>query len=131
MEAGIFDIHADYGTDLVLEFQYKEQDDSFVNLSGDIVSFYVKKSILPYDTYFAIHSDGTAIEGDLPFPNSDMGYGTLTVNNGTLVLVINKQTMSLLQPINYFYTLVRRTEDTDLGMLETVILKGKFAVEAA
>jgi len=131
MEAGIFDIHADYGTDFILEFQYKENDDSFVDLSGDVVSFYIKKSILPYDTYFAIHSDETAIEGELPFPNSDMGYGTLSINNGTLVLVINKQTMTQLQPINYFYTLVRRTEDTDLGSLETVILKGKFVVEAA
>lgn len=131
MEAGIFDIHADYGSDLVLEFQYKESDDTFVNLSGDNISFYVKKSILPYDILFSVHSSGVAIEGDLPFPTSDLGYGVINVNNGIITLIINRETMSQLQPINYFYTLVRSTENTDLGMLDTVILKGKFAVEAA
>lgn len=131
MEAGIFDIHADHGSDLVLEFQYKESNDTFVNLTGDVISFYVKKSILPYEVFFSIHSNGTTIEGDLPFPTSDLGYGTMTVNNGTITLVINRETMSQLQPMNYFYTLVRSTEDTDLGTLDTVILKGKFAVEAA
>lgn len=126
MDAGIYDLHAEFGVDYSVEFEYTQNDDTAINLGQGVLSFYVKKSVLPYDTFFEIHSDNTVVEGILPFPSSESGYGTITIANGVATLSITAETMDQLQPTNYFYTLVRR-----LNGVETMLLKGKFVVEAA
>lgn len=126
MEAGVFDLYANFGVDYSVNFEYVDEQDAAINLGTGSLSFYVKKSVLPYDTFFEIHSDGSIVEGALPFPTSESGYGTITVNNGIATLSITAETMDQLQPTNYFYTLVRRVNNT-----ETMLLKGKFVVEAA
>ena len=126
MDAGIYDLYAEFGVDYSVQFEYTQADDTVINLGQGVLSFYVKKSVLPYDTFFEIHSDNTATEGILPFPTSESGYGTITVNNNIATLTISAETMDQLQPVNYFYTLVRR-----LNGVETMLLKGKFVVEAA
>ena len=67
------------------------------------------------------------MEGAMPYPNSDSGYGMLTIStNGHAELEIYASTMSELQPVNYFYTLVFAKNGE-----ETMLLKGKLSVEAA
>ncbi len=126
MDAGIYDLHAEFGVDYSVEFEYTQNDDTQINLGQGVLSFYVKKSVLPYDTFFEIHSDNTVVEGILPFPTSESGYGTISVSSGIATLNISAETMDQMQPTNYFYTLVRR-----LNGVETMLLKGKFVVEAA
>ena len=126
MDAGIYDLHAEFGVDYSVEFEYTQNDDTQINLGQGVLSFYVKKSVLPYDTFFEIHSDNTVVEGILPFPTSESGYGTISVSSGIATLNISAETMDQMQPTNYFYTLVRR-----LNGVETMLSKGKFVVEAA
>jgi hypothetical protein len=126
MDSGIYDLHADFGVDYSVQFEYTENDGSVINLGQGTLSFYVKKSLLPYDTLFEVHSNGAIVEGVLPFPSSESGYGTITVSNSVATLQITAETMDQLQPTTYFYTLVRH-----LNGVETMLLKGKFAVEAA
>jgi hypothetical protein len=126
MDAGNYDLYADYGVDYTVEFEYTENDGTVINLGqGDLI-FSVKKSVLPYDVFFEVNSTGVVEEGALPFPSSDNGYGTISVSNNIATLNITSETMSQLQPTNYFYTLVRV-----LNGNHTMLLKGKFAVEAA
>jgi hypothetical protein len=127
MEAGIHDIYADYGTPYTVTFEYTEDDGTAISFSGGTLSFHVKRSIIPYETYFSINSNGAVIEGAMPYPNSDSGYGTLTIeSDGTANLEIFGSTMSELQPMTYFYTLVYTS-----GGTETMLMKGKFCVEGA
>lgn len=127
MEAGIYDIYADYGTPYTVTFEYTESDDTPISFNGGVLSFYVKRSILPYETYFSVHSNGIIMEGGMPYPTSDSGYGTLTIQqNGSADLEIYSSTMSELQPMTYFYTLVYSS-----GGNETMLMKGKFCVEGA
>ena len=126
MDSGIYDLHADFGVDYSVEFEYTENNGTVINLGQGDLSFYVKKSMLPYDTFFEVHSNGAIVEGVLPFPTSESGYGTITVSNNIATLAITAETMDQLQPTTYFYTLVRH-----LNGIETMLLKGKFVVEAA
>jgi hypothetical protein len=126
MEAGNFDLHANFGVNYSVNFEYVDEQDAPINLGTGNLSFYVKKSVLPYDTFFEIHSDGSIVEGVLPFPETQSAYGTINVANGIATLEVTAETMEQLQPTTYFYTLIRRVNNT-----ETMILKGKFVVEAA
>lgn len=127
MDAGIFDLYADFGTTYTVNFEYNNADNTSIDLGDGVLSFYVKRSILPYDTYFSVHSNGTIIEGAMPFPNSDTGYGELNIEtDGTASMEIYSSTLAELQPVNYFYTLVYVANG-----IETMLLKGKFSVEAA
>ena len=127
MDAGIYDLYADFGTTFKVTFEYIESDGTPINLNEGVLSFYVKRSILPYDTYFSIHSDGTIMEGAMPYPTSDSGYGMMTIStNGHAELEIYASTMADLQPLNYFYTLTYTSDGQ-----ETMILKGKLSVEGA
>jgi hypothetical protein len=124
MDAGIYDLYADQGVDYTIEFEYTENNGTVINLNQGTLSFYVKKSILPYDTFFEIHSNGAVQEGSLPFPSSDSVYGTINISNGIATLTIPADTMSNIHPGNYFYTLVRTLND-----VQTMLIKGKFVVE--
>lgn len=127
MEAGVYDIYADYGTPYTVTFEYTEDDGTPIDFNNGVLSFYVKKSILPYETYFSVHSNGVIMEGAMPYPNSDSGYGTLTIlQNGQADLEIFASTMSDLQPYTYFYSLVYTANN-----VETMLVKGKFCVEGA
>lgn len=126
METGIFDLYANYGVDYSVNFEYWDESDEQIDLEEGSLSFYVKKSVLPYDTFFEIHSDGSIIEGALPFPESESGYGSISFNDKVATLNITAVTMDQLLPTNYFYTLIRRVDN-----VETMLLKGKFVVEAA
>jgi hypothetical protein len=127
MDAGIFDLYADFGTTYTVQFEYTEYNGTPIDLDQGVLSFYVKRSVLPYDTYFSVHSDGSILEGAMPFPMTDSGYGSLTIGtDGAATLEIYASIMSELQPLTYFYTLVYTKNNT-----ETMLLKGKFSVEAA
>jgi hypothetical protein len=111
METGIFDLYAHYGVDYSVNFEYWDESDEQIDLEEGSLSFYVKKSVLPYDTFFEIHSDGSIIEGALPFPESESGYGSISFNDKVATLNITAVTMDQLLPTNYFYTLIRRVSN--------------------
>ena len=46
MDAGIYDLYAEFGVDYSVEFEYTENDGTAINLGQGDLSFYVKKSIL-------------------------------------------------------------------------------------
>jgi len=126
MTAAIYDLYAEPATDYTVQFEYLTETDTSINLANYNIDFIVKKSVLPYDTFFSINSD-YIVEGVLPFPLTESGYGEITFENNKATLKIFKETISELQPAIYFYTLTI----TDNQNLKTMLVKGKFVVEAA
>ena len=45
MDAGIYDLYADFGTTFKVTFEYVESDGTPINLNEGVLSFYVKRSI--------------------------------------------------------------------------------------
>jgi len=125
MSAGIYDIQTEHGVDYTLTMEYVNSSDAAIDLSAKTLSFSVKRSYISMQgDYFTI-STGTVTEGILPFPDSDNSYGTITGSSGGIItLTIPAITMSSVIPGIYYYSL------HSYGVIDEVILRGKFEIEA-
>lgn len=125
MSAGIYDIQTEHGVDYTLTMEYVNSSDAVISLSGKTLTFSVKRSYISMQgDYFTI-STGTVTEGVLPFPDSDNSYGTITGSSGGVItLTIPAITMSSVLPGIYYYSL------HSYGVIDEVILRGKFEIEA-
>lgn len=125
MSAGIYDIQTEHGVDYTLTMEYVNSSDAAIDLSAKKLTFSVKRSYISMQgDYFTI-STGTVTEGVLPFPDSDNSYGTITGSSGGVItLTIPAITMSSVIPGIYYYSL------HSYGVIDEVILRGKFEIEA-
>lgn len=128
MLAGNYDLSAEQNSSYEVIFQYVDENDDSIDILSeyDNVKFIVRKSAILQDkNLFEIHYSGTVDEGYLEFTDTETSYGTLTVSSDTITTTVSSNTMSSVNPGNYFYYLYL-TQGEELYCL----VKGRFIVEA-
>jgi hypothetical protein len=128
MLSGIHDIYCEQKCEYTITFQYFDSADDPINLmvSYDNVRFVARRSSLTQTKdLFEISQDGTATEGHVPFPTSEI-YGNVTVSTNQITINIHTDTMTSIYPGSYFYYVFLETSSGNNDCL----IKGKFVVEA-
>jgi hypothetical protein len=131
MIGGTYDILAEEGSTLELQFEYLDESSVAVNITSAsyIVDFLLKKTSTKVDTFlFGMDSRGNQVEGTILYPNTHGTFGSLTKtgsSNGSFKLIINSDTMAELTPGTYFYHLRLIN-----GSTVTPLCKGRFTVES-
>ncbi len=128
MLAANHDIYTDQKSEYVISFEYFDSSDQAITISNsyDNVRFVVTKSSLPQDNHlFEISEDGSATEGYLTLPLSEV-YGSLVVSANEITITVSTDTMTTIYPGSYFYKLFFESNSGE----SDCILKGKFVVEA-
>jgi len=131
MIGGTYDILAEEGATLEIQFEYLDESEAAVNItsSSNVIEFMLKKTSTKTSTFlFMFDSAGNQTEGTLEYPNTNTYYGTLTKtgsNVGSFKLTINADTMKELTPGTYFHYLRLKN-----GQTVTPLCKGRFTVES-
>ena len=131
MTGGTYDILAEEGSTLTLNFEYQDENGNAVNItdSSNIIEFVVKKTSIKTDQFmFTMRSDGNDVEGTLEFPTTQNIFGTITKTGtptGAFTLIINADTMENLSLRTYFYSLRLLN-----GSIVTPLCKGRILVES-
>jgi len=131
MIGGTYDILAEEGSTLEIQFEYLDENEAAVNITSasNIIEFLLKKTSIKTDLFlFMIDSDGNQTEGTLEYPDTNTFFGSITKtgsNSGSFKLTINADTMGLLTPGTYFHYLRLKNGETI-----TPLCKGRFTVES-
>jgi hypothetical protein len=131
MIGGTYDILAEEGATLEIQFEYLDENESAVNITSasNVIEFLLKKTSTKTTTFlFMIDSTGTQTEGTLEYPDTNTYFGTITktgTSNGSFKLIVNANTMALLSPGTYFHYLRLKNGNT-----VTPLCKGRFTVES-
>ena len=131
MTGGTYDILAEEGATLELQFDYLDENEAAVNItsSSNVIEFLLKKTSTKTTTFlFMIDSSGNQTEGTLEYPDTNSYFGTITKTGstvGSFKLTINADTMALLTPGTYFHYLRLKN-----GNVVTPLCKGRFTVES-
>jgi len=128
MLSGIHDIYSEQKCEYTITFQYFNSSDDAINImdSYDNVRFVARRSSLTQaKDLFEISQDGTATEGYVVFPASEV-YGTVSVSTNQITINISTDTMSTIYPGSYFYYVFLESNSGENDCL----VKGKFVVEA-
>jgi len=128
MLSGNFDLSAEQNSVYEVSFKYVDENDSSIDILStyDNVKFIVRKSALVQEkNLFEVHYTGSVEEGYLQFVDTDTSYGNMTVVNDTITLTLSSNTMSSVNPGNYFYYLYLID-----GEEMYCLVKGRFVVEA-
>ena len=128
MLSGIHDIYSEQKCEYSITFQYYNSADAAINFmdSYDNVRFVARRSsLVQAKDLFEISQDGTATEGHVPFPVSEV-YGTISVSTNQIIINISTDTMTSIYPGSYFYYVFLESS----GGENDCLVKGKFVVEA-
>jgi len=132
MRGGTYDILAEEGSTLEIQFEYLDENSSPVNITSNsyIIDFLLKKTSTNTDIFlFGIDSTGEQTEGTMLYPDTQNTFGSLTKTGGTVgsfKLTINADTMAELNQGTYFYY-IRLLNDS----VATPLCKGRFTVESS
>lgn len=132
MRGGTYDILAEEGSTLEIQFEYLDENSSAVNITSDsyIINFLLKKTSTNTDIFlFGIDSTGEQTEGTMLYPDTQNTFGSLTKTGetvGSFKLTINADTMAELNQGTYFYY-IRLLN----GSVATPLCKGRFTVESS
>lgn len=127
MTTGNFDINAEEGSTLELEFEYTDPEYVPISVSSSNIRLIVKKSsIKTNDFMFQINSNGSITEGTIPFPDTNSYYGTIVKGTtGKFTITVTSDVMEILSPGTYFYNLSLISNNRVDGLC-----KGRFTVES-
>jgi hypothetical protein len=131
MIGGTYDIIAEEGSTLVLNFEYQDENSNAVNITSSsyVIEFLVKRTSIKTDTFmFKMRSDGNDEEGTVVFPTTQNVFGTITKTGtpvGAFTLTVNADTMENLSLGTYFYHL-RLLQNS----VVTPLCKGRLTVES-
>lgn len=132
MTGGTYDILAEEGSTLELQFEYLDESSSPVNITSSsyVIDFLLKKTSTNTDIFlFGIDSTGEQIEGTLLYPDTQNTFGSITKTGtsvGSFKLTINANTTAELNQGTYFYHLKLKN-----GLTVTPLCKGRFTVESS
>lgn len=131
MTGGTYDILAEEGSTLTLNFEYQDENGNAVNItsSQNVIEFIVKKTSIKTDSFmFIMRSNGNDEEGSILFPTTQNTFGTITKTGtptGAFTLVVNADTMENFHLGTYFYSLRLIN-----GSTVTPLCKGRILVES-
>lgn len=123
MNAGIFDLYVDQDSDFYIELEYTNSNDDPINITEN-VSFHVRKSSIKPDNLFSIYGDETLNENDELNEGTDYYPGSIEIQNNLIILQIESNIISKLNPGQYFYYIFLYGNGT-----EKTFLKGRFTTE--
>lgn len=131
MIGGTYDILAEQGSTLEIQFEYLNESDVAVNITSgsNVLKFKIQKTSTKTDLFLLeINSDESGQEGSVPYPDTNSYYGSLTKTGssvGSFKLTINAESMAEFSLGTYFYYI--RMEN---GSVVTPLCKGRFSVES-
>jgi hypothetical protein len=131
MTGGTYDILAEEGSTLTLNFEYQDETGSAVDITSSsyIIEFIVKRTSIKTDNFmFIMRSNGNDEEGSIEYPNTHNIFGYITKSGspaGAFTLIVNADTMENLSLGTYFYALRLIN-----GSIVTPLCKGKISVES-
>lgn len=131
MTGGIYNILAEEGSTLTLNFEYQDETGTAVDITSSsyVIEFIVKRTSIKTDNFmFIMRSNGDDEEGTVAYPNTDNIFGYITKTGsptGAFTLIINANTMENLYLGTYFYSLRLIN-----GSTVTPLCKGKISVES-
>jgi hypothetical protein len=132
MRGGTYDILAEEGSTLEIQFEYLDENSSAVNITSNsyIINFLLKKTSTNTDIFlFGMDSTGEQTEGTMLYPDTQNTFGSITKTGGTVgsfKLIINADTMAELNQGTYFYY-IKLLDDS----VSIPLCKGRFTVESS
>jgi hypothetical protein len=131
MIGGTYDIIAEQGSTLEIQFEYLNESDVAIDITSvsNILKFKIQKTSTKTDLFLLeINSDGSGQEGSVSYPNTNAYYGSLTKTGssvGSFKLTINAESMAEFSLGTYFYYIRMQN-----GSVVTPLCKGRFSVES-